>query len=126
MTMGLSAGLVLRALVDDLTVVHVQLARIHGRSTGDGLHMQVGDPMQVGQCKRKAFSLFGRDKLIDIDRMNRLITVLIATTVAQWVVASGEAGQKNLGHDDHPPFWLSLPTMASKAMNEAEARGDDP
>lgn len=54
--------------------------------------MQVGDPMEVGQRKGKAFSLFRRDKVIDIYRMNRLITMLIATTVAQGFIASGEAG----------------------------------
>jgi hypothetical protein len=64
--------------------------------------MEVGDPMEVGQRKGKAFSLFRRDKFIDIDRMNRLIAILIATTVAQWFIASGEAGQKNVGHNDHP------------------------
>ena len=41
---GLRAGLVLRALVDDLAVVHVQLARVHGLSTRDGLHMEVLRP----------------------------------------------------------------------------------
>ena len=89
---GLFAGLVLRALVDDLAVVHMQLPRVHGVSTRNGLHMQVGDPMEVGQRKGKAFSLFRRDKVIDIYRMNRLITMLIATTVAQGFIASGEAG----------------------------------
>jgi hypothetical protein len=89
---GLFAGLVLRAFVDDLAVVHVQLPRVHNVSTRDSLHMQVGNPMEVGQRKGKAFSLFRRDKVIDVDRMNRLITMLIATTVAQRFVASGEAG----------------------------------
>jgi hypothetical protein len=36
---GLFAGQVLRALVDDLAVVHAQLARVHGISARDGLHM---------------------------------------------------------------------------------------
>src|SRR5262245_51887293 len=89
---GLFAGLVLGAFVDDLAVVHVQLPRVHDVSTRDGLHMQMGDPMEVGQRKGKAFSLVRRDKVIDIYRMNRLITTLIATTVAQRFIASGEAG----------------------------------
>jgi hypothetical protein len=121
---GLFAGLVLRALVDDLAVVHVQLARVHGVSTRDGLHMQVGDPMEVGQRKGKAFSLCRRDKLIDINRMNRLITILIATTVAQWFIASGEAGQKDIGHHDHPS-WISMPAMVGMLMNDMEACDDD-
>jgi hypothetical protein len=54
--------------------------------------MEVLDPMQVGQRKGKPFSLFRRDKIIDVNRMNRLITGLIATTVAQRFPASGEAG----------------------------------
>ena len=58
--------------------------------------------MQVAQCKGKTLSLFRRDKLIDVNRMNWLITGLIATTVAQRFIASGEAGQKDLGHRDLP------------------------
>jgi hypothetical protein len=98
---GLWARLILRALVDDLAVVHVQPARVHGLSAWDGLHMEVGDPMEVSQRKGKPFPLFRRDKFIDVDRMNRLITRGIATTVAQRFVASGEAGQKNIGHHNH-------------------------
>jgi hypothetical protein len=64
--------------------------------------MKVLDPMEVGQRKGKAFSLFGRDKVIDVNRMNRLITRLIATTVAQWFVASSKASQKDVSHNDHP------------------------
>jgi hypothetical protein len=90
-----------RALVDDLAVVHVQLAQIHGLSTRHGVHMEVLDPVKVCQCKGKAFSLFRGDKVIDVDRMNRLITRLIATTVAQWFVASSEASQKDVSHNDH-------------------------
>jgi hypothetical protein len=112
---GLWAGLILRALVDDLAVVHVQLARVHGLSTRDGLHMQVGHPMQIGQCKGEPFPLFRRDKLIDVDRMNRLITRLIATTVAQRFVASGEAGQKDIGHHDHLSC-ICLPAVAGRLM----------
>jgi hypothetical protein len=63
--------------------------------------MEMLDPMEVGQCKGKAFSLFRRDKVIDVNRMNRLITRLIATTVAQWFVASSEASQKDVCHNDH-------------------------
>jgi hypothetical protein len=114
----LRTGLVLRALVDDLAVVHAQLARVHGISTRDGLHMQVVDPMEVRQRKGKAFSLFRRDKLIDINHMNRLITGLIATTVAQRFPASGEAGQKDIGHHDHLS-WIGLLATAGRLMNDA-------
>ena len=105
---GLWAGLVLRALVDDLAVVHVQPARVYGLSTRDGLHMQVGDPMQVGQRKGKAFPLVRRDKLIDIDRMNRLLTLVIATTVAKGLPASGETGQEDVSHTRHPQYLASF------------------
>jgi hypothetical protein len=44
--------------------------------------MKVLEPMQIGQRKGKPFPLFGCNKFIDVDGMNRLITGLIATTVA--------------------------------------------
>jgi hypothetical protein len=50
--------------------------------------MEMLDAMQVGQRKGKPLALFGRDKLIDIDRMNRLIALAIATTVAKRFPAS--------------------------------------
>lgn len=114
----------MRTFIDDLAVVHVQLARIHGISTRDGLHMEVLNPMEVGQGKGKAFALFRRDKVIDINRMNRLVTGLIATTVAQWFIASGEAGQKHVGHHDHPSK-LRMPTMAGMLVNDAWACDDN-
>jgi hypothetical protein len=86
--------------------------------------MEVVNPMEVGQRKGKAFSLFRRDKLIDINHMNRLITMLIATTVAQRFVASGKAGQKDIGHHDHPSR-LCMPVMAGMLMNDAWARDDE-
>jgi hypothetical protein len=39
----LSPGLIRRALVDDLAVVHVQLVRVHGFLTRHGRHMEVLD-----------------------------------------------------------------------------------
>jgi hypothetical protein len=101
---GLGAGLILRALIDNLAVVHVQLVHINDLSTGSRGDMQVLDAMQVGQRKGKAFSLFRRDKLIDIDRMNRLPTFVIATTVAKGLPASGKTGEKDVGHDSHPRY----------------------
>jgi hypothetical protein len=66
--------------------------------------MEVLDAMQVGQRKSKTFSFFRGDKLIDVDRMNRLITrvIVIATTVAKGLPASGEAGEKDISHDSCP------------------------
>ena len=71
---GLGAGLILWALVDNLAVVHMELVHINSLPAWSGGDMQMLDPMQVGQCKGKPFSLLGRNKLIDIDRMNRLVT----------------------------------------------------
>jgi hypothetical protein len=77
--------------------------------------------MQVGQRKGIPFSLIRRNKLIDVNRMNRLITGLIATTVAQRFIASGEAGQKDIGHHDLPS-WICLPALAGRLMkNDAGA-----
>jgi hypothetical protein len=61
--------------------------------------MEVLDAMQVGQGKGKAFSLLGRNEFIDIDRLNRLIARLIATTVAKRFPASGKTGQKDISHN---------------------------
>jgi hypothetical protein len=98
----LCAGLILRTLVDDLAVIHVQLARMHGLSARHGVHMEVLNPMQVGQYKGEAFALFRRDKVIDINCMNRLVTGLIATTVAKRLPASGETREKDISHDNLP------------------------
>jgi hypothetical protein len=80
----------------------VELVHINDLSAGSGSDMQVLDAVQVGQRERKAFSLFRRNKLIDIDRMNRLLALIIATTVAKGLPASGKTGEKNIGHDSHP------------------------
>jgi hypothetical protein len=57
---------------------------------GDRGNMEVVDTMQVGRRKAKAFSLFRRTELIDIDRMNRLLTFVIATTVAEGLPSPSE------------------------------------
>jgi hypothetical protein len=98
----LGSGLILRALVDDLAVVHVELVCVHGLPAGDRGDMQVLDAMQVGQRKGKTFALFRRDKLVDVDRMNWLLALVIATTVAKGFPASGETGEKDISHDSHP------------------------
>jgi hypothetical protein len=66
--------------------------------------MQVLDAMQVSQREGKTLALFGRDQDIDIDSVNRLIAVAIATTVAKGLPASSETRQKNVGHDSHPMY----------------------
>ena len=102
---GLGAGLILRALVDNLAVVHVELVHINDLPAGNGGNMQVLDTMQVGQRKGKTLSFFGRDKLIDIDRMNRLLTLVIATTVAKGLPTSSKTGEKNISHNSHPWYY---------------------
>ena len=72
--------------------------------------MEVLDAVQVGQRKGKTFSLFRCDELIDVDRMNRLITRIIATTVAKGFPASGETGEKDVSHDSHPQAIAPVPT----------------
>ena len=64
--------------------------------------MKVLDAMQVGQRKGKSFSLFGCDELIDVDRVNRLLTFPVATTVAKGIPASDETGKKDVSHHCHP------------------------
>jgi len=49
-------GLILRALRDDLTVVHMQLVHLQDRLTRDGGDLQLFDAMQIGQRKGKPFS----------------------------------------------------------------------
>jgi hypothetical protein len=53
--------------------------------------MQLLDAMQVGQRKGKPFSVFGCDcdEDIDVDCVNGLIALLIATTVAKGFPVSG-------------------------------------
>jgi hypothetical protein len=102
---GLGAGLILRALVDNLAVVHVELVHMHDLPAGNRSDMEMLDAMQVGQRKGKTLSFFGRDKLIDIDRVNRLLTLLIATTVAKGLPTSGKTGEKNISHDSHPWYY---------------------
>jgi hypothetical protein len=85
-------GLILRALIDDLAVVHAELVEVRDLPTGDGGDMQVLDAMQIGQRKGKPFSLCRCNELIDVDRMNWLIALAIATTVAERLPTSGETG----------------------------------
>ena len=66
--------------------------------------MQLLDTIQVGQRKGKPFSVFGCDEDIDVDGVNGLIALLIATTVAKRLPASGQAGEKNISHEGYS-WW---------------------
>jgi hypothetical protein len=89
---GLLTRLINRALVDDLAIIQAQLVWVGGTPPGDSSDMEVLDAVHVRQREGKPFSLFGCDKFIDIDGMDRLITGLIATTVAKRLPASGDTG----------------------------------
>jgi hypothetical protein len=99
---GLSPGLILRALVDDLAIIHVELVQVIDPSMGDRGDMKVLDTMQVGQCKGKSFSFFGCDERIDLNHVNWLLTFPVATTVAKGLPASGETSKENVSHHCHP------------------------
>jgi hypothetical protein len=101
----LGSGFILRALIDNLAVVHVELVHAHDLPTRHGGDMQVLDAMHVGQRKGKAFSVFRCDKLIDIDCMNRLLALVIATTVAKRLPTSGETREKDVSHDNLPSYY---------------------
>lgn len=60
--------------------------------------MELLDAMQVRQRKGKPLPFLGADGLIDVNRMNRLIALLIATTVAKRLPASGQTCEKHIGH----------------------------
>ena len=64
--------------------------------------MQLLNAMQVCEGKRKALPFLGTDELIDVNRMNRLIALVIATTVAKGLPASGDTCEKHIRHDGHP------------------------
>jgi hypothetical protein len=110
---GLDPGLMLRALVDDLAIIRVELVQVGDSSTRDGGDMEVLDAMQVSQRKGKAFSLFGCNELIDVDRVNRLLPFPVATTVAKGLPTSGETGKKDVSHHCQP----SSTTDAGPYMN---------
>jgi hypothetical protein len=75
-----------------LAIIQPQPSYVDGCRTRHRSDMQLLEPVHVVEGKPKAFALLGGDELIDIDRMNRLFTVLIATTVAQRLPASGQTG----------------------------------
>ena len=86
----------------------MELVHINDLPAGNRSDMEVLDAMQVGQRKGKTLSFFGRNKLIHIDRMNRLLTLVIATTVAKGLPASGKTGEKDVSHASHPRCYIGL------------------
>jgi hypothetical protein len=96
---GLGMGLIYRALVHHLTVIHLQVANVHDLPPGHRCHVELLDAMQVGEREREAFALRRRDELIHIHGMNGLIALLIATTVAKGLPASGETGEEDICHE---------------------------
>jgi hypothetical protein len=120
---GLGPGLILHALVDDLAIIQVALVEVGDPSTGDGGDMQVQDVMQVRQRKGKAFSLFGCNEFIDVDRVNRLLTFPVATTVAKGLPTSGETGKKDVRHHCHP---LVRRMPASTCINQGQMQRRPP
>jgi hypothetical protein len=101
--MELSSGLILRAFVVDLAIIHVELSQVDDFSTGDRGGMMVLDTMQVGQCKGKSLSFFACNELIDFNRVNWLLTFPLATTVAKRLPASEEKDKENVSHHRYPP-----------------------
>lgn len=60
--------------------------------------MELLDAMQVAEGKRKALPFLGTDELIDVHGMNGLIALVMATTVAKWLPASGETREEYTSH----------------------------
>jgi hypothetical protein len=81
-TAGSGTGLIHRAFVDDVAVIHPQLACSHRLAARDRGDVELLDATQVGERKGPALPLRGADQVIDVNGMNRLVAVLIATTVA--------------------------------------------
>ncbi len=115
--MGLSPGLILWALVDDLAIIHRELVQVNDPSTGDGGNMKMLDTMQVSQRKGKSLSFFGCAERIDLNHVTWLLTFPLATTVAKGLPASGETGKKDVSHHYRP----SRTTDASQSANRSGA-----
>jgi hypothetical protein len=73
--------------------------------------MQPPNAMQVGHGDGKPLAVFGCDEDIDIDGVNGLIALLIATTVANRLRASGEIGRKDISQGGHS--WWCLAAVVS-------------
>ena len=99
--MGLGLGLICAHLSTTLASIHVELVQVGDPSTRDGGDMEGLDAMQVGQCKVNRFRSSGVIELIDVDRVNRLLTFPVATTVAKGLPNSNETGKKDVRHHCH-------------------------
>ncbi len=97
-----------------MTVIHPQLACSHRLPTRHSADVELLDAMQVGERKGKALPFLGADQLIDVNGVNRLVALVIATTVAQGFPASGQAREKELGHGFHSSSPIGGPLWAAK------------
>jgi len=107
-----------RALVDHLTIIHAPLPSLQGLAARHGSDIEVLHAVHVVEGKGKSLPILGTDQLVDIKRMNRLIAGLIATTVAQGFPASGETGEKQLGHDSSSSVLGHKPVSPALVRSE--------
>jgi len=103
-------GLVYRALVDHLTIIHLQVTHVQGPSSRHRGHVEVLNTVEVSKGKCKAFPFLGTNHSIDVHGMNGLVACLIATTVAKWLPASGKTGEEYISHRPPPPLQNSCGT----------------
>jgi hypothetical protein len=112
---GSGTGLIHRALVHHLTVIHRQVTDVHRFAPGHRRHVELLDAVQVCERERQAFPFRGTNELVDINRMDGLIARVIATTVAKGLPASGETCEEDIRHAlpllrGHPvPLWQPRP-----------------
>jgi hypothetical protein len=79
----------------------VRLLHVRALPTGDGSDMEMLDTMHVDLYTGQALALVRGDEIIDIDRMNGLLTTLLATPVAQGLPISREPDQNVVNHHSH-------------------------
>ena len=72
--------------------------QVNDLSTWDGGDWEVLGDRQAAQCQGNAFSLFGCNELIDVDRVNWLLALTAATTVAKVLPASSETSEEDVNH----------------------------
>ena len=87
--------------------------------------MELLDAMQVCEREREALAFLGSDELVHVHGMNGLIALSIATTVAQGLPASGEAGEEDIGHElllrcDAAGLWTSPGNRGSFPSKRAD------
>ena len=98
----LGSGLILRALVDDLAVIHVKWCGSTTSPRGTEATCRCWTPCKLASAKANRFRSAGVMSSSNVDRMNWLLALAIATTVAKRLPASGETSQKDVSHDSYP------------------------